>query len=491
MLRHVLFILFVLLLLKIGLLSAQSAKERIYALCLKGLSQAELSRYGSAFAQRLLEPTSRLLRTGALDLIKAHQGAQCRVAVVSASPEIYLRPFCEALGIDCIASRFEFDAAGCFTGRLQGANCNGSEKVHRVKEHFGDLSALTVEVYGDSPGDYPLLNLADSNHAHLNVLREHEFSFKLRELLRLMRVQQYVKNTFVFIPLFFGGKFFDPVALFATIQAALAFSLTSSFIYVLNDLKDVNEDRQHSLKRFRPLAAKTVTPLTALLLGSISLGLGLLLAGLLNPICLALIVGYLALNLLYVYFIKKWALFDLICIAIGFDLRVFTGAAACSVFISSWLILMVFLLAMFLAMGKRWDDLGRQERRLQQAHVEGKAPVLEQASVARLLRPSLYGYSRDFALSTLTFLSAVNTICYIQYSMDESSIVRLGSPYLFLTSLWVILGNLRYLQDIFVLNQGYSPTKVLLKDRALLSCLGLWALHVTAIIYFNGGSVTN
>ena len=503
--RHALFIFITLLLWKVGLYSAHQAKERIYALCLKGMTQVELERYGTAFSQRLLDPAQHLLRTGALELLRSCTGDAKRAAIVSASPELYVRPFCEALGLECLATRFEFDAYGRFTGHLLGANCNGAEKVCRIKEHYGNLAGYRVAVYGDSSGDYPMLELADSAHAHLNELRRGTLSFTLRELVRLMRVQQYVKNVFVFIPLFLGGKLLEPAAVGTTVVAALAFSLTSSFIYVINDLKDVAEDRLHSLKRFRPLAAGTITVTTALVLGFASLALGLFLAWSLNPICLVLIAGYLGLNLLYVYIIKQWALFDLVAIAVGFDLRVFTGAAAISVEISSWLILMVFLLAMFLAMGKRWDDLRRQE----QAPIAPSAPTAPAPNTATdlapeahaapapnvsavsasgqvtqpVLRRSLYGYSRDFALSTLTFLSAVNTICYVQYSMDSGSMARLGSSYLFLTSLWVVLGNLRYLQNIFVLGQGYSPTKILLKDRALLCCLVLWALHLTAIIY--------
>ena len=472
--RHALFIFVTLLLWKLGLYSTQQAKERIYALCFKGMTQVELERYGADFAQRLLDPALGLLRPGALELLRKSCTAGA-AAIVSASPELYVKPFCAAIGLECLATRFEFDAQGRFTGHLLGANCNGAEKVRRISEHFGSLDSYCIEVYGDSSGDYPMLELADSARAHLNELRRSTLSFKLREFVRLMRVQQYVKNVFVFIPLFLGGKLLEPAAFGSTIVAALAFSLTSSFIYVLNDLKDVAEDRLHSIKRFRPLAANTITVTTALMLGCTSLALGLFLAWILNPICLALIAGYLVLNLLYVYVIKQWALFDLVAIAVGFDLRVFTGAAAISVEISSWLILMVFLLAMFLAMGKRWDDLRRQEQAL-------KAPE-PNSDVQPVLRRALYGYSRDFALSTLTFLSAVNTICYVQYSMDSGSMARLGSSYLFLTSLWVILGNLRYLQNIFVLGQGYSPTKILLKDRALLCCLGLWALHLTAIIY--------
>ena len=503
--RHALFIFITLLLWKVGLYSAHQAKERIYALCLKGMTQVELERYGTAFSQRLLDPAQHLLRPGALELLRSCTGDAKRAAIVSASPELYVRPFCEALGLECLATRFEFDAYGRFTGHLLGANCNGAEKVCRIKEHYGNLAGYRVAVYGDSSGDYPMLELADSAHAHLNELRRGTLSFTLRELVRLMRVQQYVKNVFVFIPLFLGGKLLEPAAVGTTVMAALAFSLTSSFIYVINDLKDVAEDRLHSLKRFRPLAAGTITVTTALVLGFASLALGLFLAWSLNPICLVLIAGYLGLNLLYVYIIKQWALFDLVAIAVGFDLRVFTGAAAISVEISSWLILMVFLLAMFLAMGKRWDDLRRQE----QAPIAPSAPTAPAPNTATdlapeahaapapnvsavsasgqvtqpVLRRSLYGYSRDFALSTLTFLSAVNTICYVQYSMDSGSMARLGSSYLFLTSLWVVLGNLRYLQNIFVLGQGYSPTKILLKDRALLCCLVLWALHLTAIIY--------
>ena len=477
--RHALFIFVTLLLWKLGLYSTQQAKERIYALCFKGMTQVELERYGADFAQRLLDPALGLLRPGALELLRKSCTAGA-AAIVSASPELYVKPFCAAIGLECLATRFEFDAQGRFTGHLLGANCNGAEKVRRISEHFGSLDSYCIEVYGDSSGDYPMLELADSARAHLNELRRGSLSFKLREFVRLMRVQQYVKNVFVFIPLFLGGKLLDPAAFAITVVAALAFSLTSSFIYVLNDLKDVAEDRRHSIKRFRPLAANTITVTTALMLGAMSLALGLFLAWCLNPICLALIAGYLVLNLLYVYLIKQWALFDLVAIAVGFDLRVFTGAAAISVEISSWLILMVFLLAMFLAMGKRWDDLRRQEQALKAPAPSASAPDREAKPV---LRRALYGYSRDFALSTLTFLSAVNTICYVQYSMDSGSMARLGSSYLFLTSLWVILGNLRYLQNIFVLGKGYSPTKILLKDRALLCCLGLWALHLAAIIY--------
>ena len=475
--RHALFIFVTLLLWKLGLYSTQQAKECIYALCFKGMTQVELERYGEAFAQRLLDPALGLLHPGALELLRSCCGDSKLAVIVSASPELYVRPFAAALGIECLATCFEFDAQGRFTGHLLGANCNGSEKVHRIKERFGSLDSYRLEVYGDSSGDYPMLELADSAHAHLNALRRGTLSFKLREFVRLMRVQQYVKNVFVFIPLFVGGKLLDPAAFGSTIVAALAFSLTSSFIYVLNDLKDVAEDRRHSIKRFRPLAANTITVTTALVLGCTSLALGLFLAWSLNYLCLVLIVGYLILNLLYVYVIKQWALFDLVAIAVGFDLRVFMGAAAISVEISSWLILMVFLLAMFLAMGKRWDDLRRQE--------QAPAPLAfsQDREAQPVLRRALYGYSRDFALSTLTFLSAVNTICYVQYSMDSGSMARLDSSYLFLTSLWVILGNLRYLQNIFVLGQGYSPTKILLKDRALLCCLGLWVLHLTAIIY--------
>lgn len=129
---------------------------------------------------------------------------------------------------------------------------------------------------------------------------------------------------------------------------------------------------------------------------------------------------------------------------------------------------MVFLLSMFLATGKRWDDLSRNI-----------------TNSKRSVRVSLYGYNREFALSTLTFLSAVNTICYIQYTMDFGAIERIGSNFLFLTSIWVILGNLRYLQVIFVSGKGYSPTKVLLGDRIVLSCVLLWGFHILYLLYGN------
>ncbi len=172
-------------------------------------------------------------------------------------------------------------------------------------------------------------------------------------------------------------------------------------------------------------------------------------------------------NLFYVYYGKQKALLDIVCIALGYDLRVLAALFAIQAAMSHWLILMVFLLSMFLAIGKRWDDLSK----------------VEKAEASGSIRPALAGYSKHFVISGLTFLSAINVVCYILYSMDPAVIARLETDWLFLTSFWVIVGNLRYLQLLMVWDKGVSPTKILLRDLGIQLCVLCWIVHLAILIY--------
>ena len=146
-------------LMKAGLLSAQKTKERILALALRGWERGKVQQAGRAFIARLFENEKASFRPGALDRIRRHREAESRVFVVSASPEEWVVPFAEALGIECIATRLEYNEQG-FTGKFAGKNCTGDEKVRRIKALIPDISAYYIEAYGDSPGDFFMLNMA-------------------------------------------------------------------------------------------------------------------------------------------------------------------------------------------------------------------------------------------------------------------------------------------------------------------------------------------
>jgi hypothetical protein len=148
-------------------------------------------------------------------------------------------------------------------------------------------------------------------------------------------------------------------------------------------------------------------------------------------------------------------------------LRVVAGSFPSEKTLSQWLVIMVFLLSIFLALGKRWHDLN----------------LLEGDKTTGTLRKTISDYSKDFLLSSLTFFAAVNTICYIIYSITVNTHDELYNSYFYSTSFWVIFGNMRYLQTIFVFNNGYSPTQALFYDKMIRACVILWIIHVSVFIY--------
>ena len=287
-------------------------------------------------------------------------------------------------------------------------------------------------------------------------------------VFQLLRVSQYTKNLFVFLPLFFSGLFFEFDAFMHCFIIFTVFCCISSIVYILNDIRDIQEDRRHPTKKNRPIAA-----------GLISIKKAIFVAGALVPLAAVLfffggnaatfltVSSYFFLNLFYIYIGKQKAILDVACISLGFVLRASAGALAISQDLSQWLVLMVFLLCMFLGLGKRWDDLCLSETE----ETFGK------------IRSSIDGYSKKFVLAAMTFLSAINTVCYIMYTVASDTQNHYHSSLLYLTSVWVVLGNMRYLQLAFVENKSASPTRVLLHDRGIQFCVLAWFTHLTFLLY--------
>lgn len=271
---------------------------------------------------------------------------------------------------------------------------------------------------------------------------------RLRGLIKLMRPKQWVKNGFVLAPLVFSGEFLDLDAIGYALWAMLLFCAASSATYVINDMHDIERDRRHPKKsQSRPLAAGIVSVPAALLLlaGLYAVLLG---AWFVVPKVLGVIAAYLVLNLAYTFVLKHQPVVDIFTIAIGFVLRVYAGAVALSVPVSSWMFITTLCLALYLAAVKR-----RQE--LSQSGSEGRK-VLEKYSVALVDR-----YAEMSATGALLF-----------YSMFVMS----AKPALVITVPLVLFGLFRYWFVVEALDGGESPTDALLVDWQLLLTVVLWVL---------------
>jgi len=288
---------------------------------------------------------------------------------------------------------------------------------------------------------------------------------KIQAFIRLARPDQYVKNGFVFLPLVFGHQLFNSEAVVVVLVAFAGFCLASSAVYVFNDLKDVEEDRAHPVKCHRPLASGQVSPREASwfagLLGVGSLSLGLCLG---NWPYLGILIAYLLLNVAYSLKLKHVAIVDVVTVSAGFVLRVFAGGLVIGILPTHWLVLMTFLLALFISLAKRRDDL-----------------LL--ASAGNSNRRSLDGYNLEFVSGAMMIMAAVTIVSYILYTVSPDVIQKHGSRHLYLTSFWVIVGLLRYMQITFVREKSGSPTQVLLKDFFLQVILILWVISFVILTY--------
>ena len=288
---------------------------------------------------------------------------------------------------------------------------------------------------------------------------------KLNAYLNLLRPHQYLKNGFIWLPIIFGYRISEPGQVFLTLLAFAAFCLMSSTIYVINDFMDREEDRRHPVKKNRPLASGAVTSREALWIGLILFGasLALSLAGL--PVaCLYLLLAYLLLNIAYSQKLKHIPIVDIVCIALGFVLRIFMGGTAVHVPISPWIVIMTFLLALFLALAKRRDDL----------------LLMDQGT---LVRKAIDGYNLEFISLAMGIMASVIIVAYILYTVSPEVVAKHGTHRLYISGIWVLLGLLRYLQITFVEEKSGSPTLVLIKDHLLQLIIVLWLLNIFLLLY--------
>lgn len=292
----------------------------------------------------------------------------------------------------------------------------------------------------------------------------------MNNILKLIRPHQWLKNVFVLIPMFFGGSLLDPEDIRASLLTFLAYSFVASSVYCFNDINDVEADRRHPVKCKRPLASGAVSMGTAWMLMALMFVLAALMTALLGDRGHILKVGgvllfYYILNICYCAKLKQYAIVDVCIVAFGFVLRVLAGGFATDITLSKWLVLMTLLLTLFLSFAKRRDDVLRMNE-------TGEPP-----------RKNTIRYNLTFINQAITITASVTLVCYIMYTVSPEVVARLGSDLLYLTSVFVLLGLLRYMQITVVDKKSGDPTKIMLRDRFTQLVVVLWALTFLILIY--------
>jgi decaprenyl-phosphate phosphoribosyltransferase len=285
------------------------------------------------------------------------------------------------------------------------------------------------------------------------------------DLFKLVRVHQWVKNGFIFLPAFFGQTLNEGSVL-PLLFGFVCFSLSASAVYIFNDIVDAPADRLHKEKKERPIAAGKVSIGIAYGLAAVLLTTSLIGAYFIDQLFFAACIFYLVQNLFYSLWLKRFALIDITIISLGFLIRLFAGGVIADVPISNWMYIMAFLLAMLLALGKRRDDLLILKN-------EGKE-----------MRKAIRGYNLEFVNVMTVMLSAVTIVAYIMYTLSADVVARVGSPYVYVTSLFVFLGVMRYLQLAMVYENTGSPTLILLKDRPTGLIVLAWLFTFGYLLYF-------
>jgi len=283
--------------------------------------------------------------------------------------------------------------------------------------------------------------------------------------LKLLRPKEWAKNLFLYIPLFFAGEIFNWLKVFHVFEGFIAFCCIASSIYIINDYADKEDDKKHPQKQNRPIASGAVSIGTALTIFAILAAAGFFIAYFISTKFFFLLGLYFSLNIGYSFGLKNIAILDIFIIAIGFALRVRSGGSIAKVDVTIWLNIMIFLLALFMAAGKRRDD------------------VLLKISFGNDMRKAAKGYTLDFLNALLALISSVMIVSYFMYTVSQSVIERHGTSRLYLTSLFVMAGIMRYLQIIYVNADSGSPTKILYKDRFIQISLLLWMISFYVILY--------
>jgi 4-hydroxybenzoate polyprenyltransferase len=292
----------------------------------------------------------------------------------------------------------------------------------------------------------------------------------VKPLLVSLRPHQWTKNLILFAPLALSKHLFEAGPLLRSVFAFLVFCGLSGAVYLVNDVRDIEQDRLHSRKRLRPIASGVLRPPTALGLAGLIGGSSLLASLALGPAFALAALAYVVLNLLYSLKLKEIVIVDAIAVSLGFVIRAVAGALAIGVVFSDWLLICTILLALFLTFCKRRHEL---------TTLEGQASDH---------RKSLQEYSPYLLDQMIAVVTASCLMAYASYTTAPETIAKFQTDRLPWTIPFVLYGIFRYLYLVHQKEQGGSPTDLLLTDRPILVNVAFWAMALVAIVYTAGGA---
>jgi 4-hydroxybenzoate polyprenyltransferase len=287
---------------------------------------------------------------------------------------------------------------------------------------------------------------------------------KALALIRSMRPEQWLKNGFVLAPIVFSGLVHDPVAWARSLAAVVAFCAASSAVYLVNDVIDREADRSHPIKKNRAIASGEVSVATALAVAVMLAVAAISIAVWLGGWFPGVLIAYITLVLLYSAVLKRAVFLDVLVVAAGFVLRVVGGAVAIDVPVSRWILLVAYLLALYLALGKRRSEL---------------ALLGDEAGNHRVV---LGHYTLPMVDQAISVVLGATVLAYALYTVAPDTVAKVGSEGLLATVPIVLYGLFRYLYLLHKHELGGSPTRALLTDRPLLICVVIWLAVATVVI---------
>jgi decaprenyl-phosphate phosphoribosyltransferase len=287
------------------------------------------------------------------------------------------------------------------------------------------------------------------------------------KFLKLIRINNWVKNLFIFIPLFFSSELFNTDKFIQTLLVAIGFSFITSFVYIINDIFDIDFDKNHPNKKNRPITSGIISIRKSIIIGLFLSITGFTILWFSSFSAFLLSILYFVLNFLYSYRLKHIPIIDLVIIAIGFVIRILIGSFVGEIVLFDSIIVMVFLLSLFIAISKRRDD------------------VFQFQFEDKINRKVVNKYTLEFINILITVTSSVLLVSYLLFITSDDIVSTYSSNYLLITFVFVLIGVFRYNQITFVLNKSGSPLKIFFKDRFLQIILFCWILIFFIIIYLN------
>jgi len=284
--------------------------------------------------------------------------------------------------------------------------------------------------------------------------------------LKLIRISQWIKNFFVFVPLLFSQHLFDKDFFITVLLAFVVFCLASSFIYVINDIIDITADKAHPVKKNRPLPSGIISRQSALIVTVVLAVIIVILLPQLNEEFNFFVIAFVLLNVLYSFWFKHIVILDVFSIALGFSIRVLAGAVVIAVPISSWLILTTMFISLFLGVMKRHSEL-----------------ILVAESENAPSRKVLSQYSLNFADQMATVAAAGVIICYALYTVSERTLSTFGTENLIYTTPFVVYGIFRFMYLEYISNKGDNTTKIVFTDLQIILTVIIYTVTTVLIIY--------